>query len=172
VSIVVGPAPHEPQRAQTYLIEFFERARIGAQVLGALEVQDCRHDPFAQTPLELIGCPYDPQSVSGLQPEQAFDEPVGEVSSVVGVEGRGIRDLVAILSKAECRLLVPAVVFRVGDVAGEESAAKASLAGPWQVDVPQLAALENERPCPRSGRWRLSNVSLWPSKTRGRLGSN
>jgi hypothetical protein len=57
VGVDVGPAPHESQRPEARLVKFFERARVRAQVLGALEVQDGSHDPFAQALFELLGRP-------------------------------------------------------------------------------------------------------------------
>ena len=76
-SVGVGPAPHDPERAQSRLVVAFEGAGIRTQVLGALEVQDGCHDAFTQALFELVGRPHDPERAIGLflQVVQVFHQP-------------------------------------------------------------------------------------------------
>jgi hypothetical protein len=148
VGVGVGAAPHEPERAQSRLVEFLQSAGIGAQVLGALEVQDGRQYSLSQALFEFTCSPYDPER-SGrfrFQTMQALEEPVCEAPCILRIELRGVRDLVAVLGDGQRRLLGPAVVLWVGRVASEKASAKAALSGPRQVDVTEVAPFKESAP--------------------------
>ena len=170
----VGPAPHDPERAQSRLVVAFEGAGIRAQVLGTLEVQDGCDDVFAQALFELVGRPHDPERAIRLflQAVQVFHQPVGEVLCVFGVEWRSPGDLVAVFGDRERRLLVPAVVFGVGRVAREKAAAEAALAGPYQVDVAEVAALEKGTPLATVGQMEVEQRVVVAVEDEGKVGSN
>jgi hypothetical protein len=67
VSVGVRAAPHEAERTQPHPVEILERARVGAEVLRPLEVQDRGKHAVAQAPGEL------PDSTRHLQPPFGFD---------------------------------------------------------------------------------------------------
>src|SRR5215210_9063823 len=107
-------------------------------------MEDGRHGSVSQAPFELFGRPYDLERSIRLflQAIQVSYQPVGEALRVLRVERRSPRNLVAVVCNGQRRLLGPAVVLGVRRVAREKATAEASLAGPRQVDVAKVAALE------------------------------
>ena len=144
MSVCVGPAPHEAERAEAHLVEAFQSAGERAEVLGAFEVEDRREHAFAQARLDLSSSPNYFELVFrlGLQVEQNPNQFVCLSPCIDRVKRRRIRDFVARLGQGERGLLGPAIILRVPNVAGEETAAEAPLPGARQVDVPDVAPLE------------------------------
>ena len=112
----VRAAPQEAERTEPHLVEILERARVGAEVLRPLAVQDRGQHAVAQASGEFPGVTHHLQPPFGFdfEPKQALRQFRRKIPSVSRVERRRTRARVTALFDGEGGLLAPATGLWVG----------------------------------------------------------